>query len=66
LIGIRVEPKYRSIARSLSAWGPKGEPDASIAIESEVTEVTRDRSAPKVVLPVCEPEVLACRHRRLR
>jgi hypothetical protein len=34
MLAIRVEPEYRSIARSLFRWGPKGEPNASIAIES--------------------------------
>jgi hypothetical protein len=38
LISIGVDPKYTSVARSLSEWGPKGEPNASITIGSEVTE----------------------------
>jgi hypothetical protein len=28
LIAIEVEPEYRSISRSLSGWGPKGDPNA--------------------------------------
>jgi hypothetical protein len=39
LIAIGVEAEYRSIARSLSGWGPKGEPDALITAESEVTNL---------------------------
>jgi hypothetical protein len=27
LIAIGVEPEYRSVARSLSGWSPKGEPN---------------------------------------
>jgi hypothetical protein len=38
MIAIRVEPEYRSIARSLSGWGPKGEPNAPITAESEVVD----------------------------
>jgi hypothetical protein len=52
MIAIRVESEYRSLNRSLSGWDP--------------AEITRDRFALKAVLPVCEPEVLACCHRRLR
>jgi hypothetical protein len=52
MIAIRVEAKYRSINRSLSGWDP--------------AEITRDRFALEAVLPVCEPEVLACCYRRLR
>jgi hypothetical protein len=37
LIAIGVEQEYRSIARSLSGLGPKGEHDALITAESEVT-----------------------------
>jgi hypothetical protein len=37
----RVEPEYRSVARSLSRRGPKGEPYAPIATESEITELLR-------------------------
>jgi hypothetical protein len=37
LIAIRVESEYRSVATSLSRWGPKGELNAPIVIESEVT-----------------------------
>jgi hypothetical protein len=41
LIAIGVEPEYRSIARSLSRRGPKGEPDASTAAESEIANLVR-------------------------
>jgi hypothetical protein len=37
MVAIGVEPEYRSISRSLSRWGPKGEPNALIAAESKVT-----------------------------
>jgi hypothetical protein len=35
-IAIGVEPEYRSVSRSLSRWGPKGEPNAPITAESEM------------------------------
>jgi hypothetical protein len=38
MIAIRVEPEYRSVGRSLSRWGPKGEPNASIVVESEIVD----------------------------
>jgi hypothetical protein len=41
LIAIRVEPKYRSVSRSLSGWGPKGESNAPIVAESEMTDLLR-------------------------
>jgi hypothetical protein len=41
MLAIGVEPEYRSITRSLSGWGPKGEPNAPIAAESEVTDFLR-------------------------
>jgi hypothetical protein len=41
LIAIRVESEYIFVARSLSRWGSKGEPDAPIAAESEVTNFFR-------------------------
>jgi hypothetical protein len=41
MLAIRVEPEYRSVTRSLSEWGPKGEPNASITTESEVTDFLR-------------------------
>jgi hypothetical protein len=41
ILAIGVEPKYRSIIRSLSEWGPKGEPNAPIAAESEVMDFLR-------------------------
>jgi hypothetical protein len=41
LITIGVELEYRSVTRSLSRWGPRGEPDAPIAAESELTDLLR-------------------------
>jgi hypothetical protein len=41
LIAIGVETEYRSISRSLSGWGPKGEPKAPIATESEMMDLLR-------------------------
>jgi hypothetical protein len=41
LIAIEVEPEYRSISISLSGCGPKGEPNALIATESEMTDLLR-------------------------
>jgi hypothetical protein len=41
LIAIGVESEYRSITRSLSGWGPKGEHNASITTDSEVTGFLR-------------------------
>jgi hypothetical protein len=41
LIAIGVEPEYRYVSRSLSGWGPKGEPNAPIADESEMTNLLR-------------------------
>jgi hypothetical protein len=41
LIAIGVEIEYRSVTRSLSRWGPKGEPNALIAAESEMTNLLR-------------------------
>jgi hypothetical protein len=41
MLAIGVEPEYRSVTRSLSGWGPKGEPNASIIAESEVTDFLR-------------------------
>jgi hypothetical protein len=38
MLAIGVEPEYRSVSRSLSGWGPKGEPNVPIAAESEVTD----------------------------
>jgi hypothetical protein len=43
MLAIRVEPEYISIARSLSRWGPKGESDALIIAESEITDFLRRR-----------------------
>jgi hypothetical protein len=41
LIAIVVEPEYRSVSRSLSGWDPKGEPNAPIIAESEMTDLLR-------------------------
>jgi hypothetical protein len=41
LIAIGVEQEYRSITRSLSRWGSKGEPNAPIVAESEVADFLR-------------------------
>jgi hypothetical protein len=41
MLAIGVEPEYRSVTRSLSGWGAKGEPNAPITAESEVTDFLR-------------------------
>jgi hypothetical protein len=41
MIAIGVEPDYRYVPRSLSGWGSKGEPNASITTGSEVTNFLR-------------------------
>jgi hypothetical protein len=41
LIAIRVEPEHKSVSRSLFGWGPKGESNAPIAAESEMTDLLR-------------------------
>jgi hypothetical protein len=41
LIAIGLESGYRSVSRSLSRWGPKGELNTPIAAESEMTEFLR-------------------------
>jgi hypothetical protein len=38
MISIGVEPEYRSVARSRSGQGPKGEPNAPIIAESKVAD----------------------------
>jgi hypothetical protein len=38
MLSIGVEREYRSVTRSLSGWGPKGESNAPIAAESEVVD----------------------------
>jgi hypothetical protein len=43
MIAIGIEPKYRSITRSLSRWGLKGEPNAPIITGSEVTDLLSQR-----------------------
>jgi hypothetical protein len=40
-IAIVVETDYRSVSISLSRWGPKGESNAPIATESEMTDLLR-------------------------
>jgi hypothetical protein len=51
LITIGVEPEYRSGSRSLSRWGPKGEPNAPIAAESEMTDLLR------LLKLICQPDL---------
>jgi hypothetical protein len=41
LIAIGVEPEYRSVSKSLSGWGPKGESNAPIVAESEMMDLLR-------------------------
>jgi hypothetical protein len=41
MLAIEVEPEYRSVTRSLYGWGAKGEANAPIATESEVTDFLR-------------------------
>jgi hypothetical protein len=41
MLTIGVEPEYRSVTRSLSGWGPKGEPNVPITIKSEVADFLR-------------------------
>jgi hypothetical protein len=41
ILAIGVELEYRSVARSLSGWGPKGEPNALIIAGREVTDFLR-------------------------
>jgi hypothetical protein len=41
MLAIGIEPEYRSVSRSLFGWGPKGEPNAPITAESEVTNFLR-------------------------
>jgi hypothetical protein len=41
MIAIGVEPEYRSVTISLSGWGTKGELNAPVAAESEVTNFFR-------------------------
>jgi hypothetical protein len=43
MLAIGVEPDYRSVTKSLSGWGPKGELNASITAESEVVDFLRRR-----------------------
>jgi hypothetical protein len=41
ILAIGVETEYRYVTRSLSEWGPKGESNAPITAESEVTDFLR-------------------------
>jgi hypothetical protein len=41
MLAIGVESEYRSVARSLSGWGLKGQHNAPITAESEVTNFLR-------------------------
>jgi hypothetical protein len=41
ILAIRVEAEYRSVTKSLYGWGPKGELNAPIAVESEVADFLR-------------------------
>jgi hypothetical protein len=41
LIAIRVEAEYIYVSKSLSGWGSKGESNAPIAAESEMTDLLR-------------------------
>jgi hypothetical protein len=41
LIAIGVESEYRSVSKSLSGWGPKGESNVPIAAESEMIDLLR-------------------------
>jgi hypothetical protein len=41
MLAIGVESEYRSVTGSLSGWGPKGEFNALITAESEVTDFLR-------------------------
>jgi hypothetical protein len=43
MIDIGVDLEYRSVARSLSEWGPNGEPNAPITARSEVVNLLRWR-----------------------
>jgi hypothetical protein len=43
MLAIRVESEYRSVARSLFGWGPKGEPNAPIVVGSEDADSLRQR-----------------------
>jgi hypothetical protein len=41
ILAIGVETEYRYVTRSLYGWGPKGEPNAPIAANSEVEDFLR-------------------------
>jgi hypothetical protein len=41
ILAIGVESKYRTVSRSLSIWGPKGESNVPIATESVVVDFLR-------------------------
>jgi hypothetical protein len=41
MLAIGVETEYRYVTRSLYGWGPKGEPNAPIAADSEIADFLR-------------------------
>jgi hypothetical protein len=41
MLAIEIEPEYKSVTRSLSGWGPKGELNAPIADDSKVADFLR-------------------------
>jgi hypothetical protein len=41
MIAIRAELEYRSVGRSLSGWGSKGESNTPITAESDITDLVR-------------------------
>jgi hypothetical protein len=41
ILAIGVETEYRYVTRSLYGWGPKGEPNAPIAADSEIADFLR-------------------------
>jgi hypothetical protein len=49
LIAIGVELEYKSVSRS--GWGPKGEPNAPITVESEMTDLLR------LLKLICQPDL---------
>jgi hypothetical protein len=61
LIAIGVEPEYKSVSKSLSGWGAKGESDAPIIAESKIADFLRWlkliwRSNSSMISIVIEPE----------
>jgi hypothetical protein len=41
ILAIGLKTEYRYVTRPLSRWGPKGESNAPIVVESEVTDFLR-------------------------